>query len=121
MVKKADRTYHHDVSCSVVGFFTGRWARAAGCAADGAFLQLFDLIYRKYSETLAVANDDYGDGWVPGWSQRYPNIPDLDQFALHDGPSHLGETKDQCIGSIVENILISRLGVARKGSPWLCQ
>jgi pimeloyl-ACP methyl ester carboxylesterase len=112
-VKKADRTYHHDVSCSIVGFFTMRWGRAAGCAADGAFLILFDNIYRRFTEPNPIDDDNYGDGIVPGWSQRYPNIPAQDQYPVHDGPSHVGETKDPRIGAKVEVILSSHFGVPR--------
>jgi pimeloyl-ACP methyl ester carboxylesterase len=112
-VKKADRTYHHDVSCSIVGFFTMRWSRAAGCAADGAFLMLFDNIYRRFAEPNPIDNDNYGDGIVPGWSQRYPNIPGQDQFPVHDGPSHVGETKEPRIGAKVEVIMAARFNVTR--------
>lgn len=113
-VKKADRTYHHDVSCSVISAFTMRWRRAAGCAADGAFLLLFDNIYRRFAEPNPIDDDNFGDGWVPGWSQRYPNIPAQDQYAVHDGPSHTGETKEPRVGAKVEVILKNRFGITRK-------
>jgi pimeloyl-ACP methyl ester carboxylesterase len=112
-VKKADRTYHHDVSCSIVGLFTMRWRAAAGCAADGAFLMLFDNIYRRFTEPNPIDDDNYGDGIVPGWSQRYPNIPPQDQYPVHDGPSHVGETKDPRIGAKVEVILRDQFQVFR--------
>jgi hypothetical protein len=90
-----------------------RWRAAAGCAADGAFLMLFDNIYRRFTEPNPIDDDNYGDGIVPGWSQRYPNIPPQDQYPVHDGPSHVGETKDPRIGAKVEVILRDQFQVFR--------
>jgi hypothetical protein len=86
---------------------------AIGCAADGAFMKAFDNIYHKYAEPTPVTESENGDGIVPGWSQRYPNIPDQDQYPVHDGPSHVGETSDPRIGAKVEVILNTRFNVPR--------
>jgi hypothetical protein len=75
----------------------------------------FDNIYRKYAEPTAVADSEYGDGIVPGWSQRYPNVPEQDQYPVHDGPSHVGETSDQRINAKVQVILSDRMAVDRHG------
>jgi hypothetical protein len=79
---------------------------------------LFDVLYRKYAEPEYVNNDNYGDGIVPGWSQLYPNIADQDQYPVHDGPSHLGETQSPRIGAKVEVVLSERLGIPRVNT-WL--
>jgi pimeloyl-ACP methyl ester carboxylesterase len=113
IVKKADRTFHHDISCSIIGLFITRWDLAAGCAADAAFMKAFDNIYRRYAEPAPVDDSNYGDGIVPGWSQRYPNIPDQDQYPVHDGASHTGETKFPRVGAKVEVILHDRFLVDR--------
>jgi pimeloyl-ACP methyl ester carboxylesterase len=112
-VKKADRTYHHDISCAIIGLFITRWDMAIGCAGDAAFMKAFDGIYHKYAEPTPVMESENGDGIVPGWSQRYPNIPDQDQYPVHDGPSHVGETSDPKIAAKVEVILNERMAVDR--------
>ena len=86
---------------------------AIGCAGDAAFMKAFDGIYHKYAEPTPVMESENGDGIVPGWSQRYPNIPDQDQYPVHDGPSHVGETSDPKIAAKVEVILNERMAVDR--------
>jgi hypothetical protein len=93
--------------------FITRWDLAVGCAADAAFMKAFDNIYRRYAEPTPVDYSNYGDGIVPGWSQRYPNIPDQDQYPVHDGASHTGETKFPRVGAKVEVILHDRFLVDR--------
>ncbi|MEO8908810.1 MAG: alpha/beta hydrolase [Gemmatimonadaceae bacterium] len=87
-VKKTDRIYHHDISCSIVGFFTLNWAKAFKCGLDAGFLKAVDGLYNKYT-------NDGGDtdGIVPKWSQLYPNVPAPNQYEIYDGPFHTGETK----------------------------
>ncbi|MGI8401159.1 MAG: esterase/lipase family protein [Gemmatimonadaceae bacterium] len=108
-VKKTDRIYHHDISCSIVGFFTINWTKAFKCGLDAGFLKAIDILYNKYT-------NDGGDtdGIVPKSSQLYPNIPQTDQYEIRDGPFHTGETKAVLVRTQLELILNQRLGVPRK-------
>jgi pimeloyl-ACP methyl ester carboxylesterase len=103
-VKKIDKIYHHDLSCSITSGLLFNWHTAAKCAADAAFLRAADNLYGGWV-------DWSGDGIVPGWSQRYPNIPNTDYFQIFDGPAHWGETSDKRIGQRVESILSGRFGI----------
>lgn len=103
-VVKIDKTFHHDIKCSIVGGLTFNWSRAAKCAADAVFLRAVDNLYAHWTYYL-------GDGIVPSWSQQYPNIPSTNLFVINDGPSHLGETSDKRVGQRVENLLNARFGV----------
>jgi pimeloyl-ACP methyl ester carboxylesterase len=97
-VKKIDKIYHHDISCSITSGLLFNWRTAAKCAADAVFLRAADNLYGGWVEWS-------GDGIVPGWSQRYPNIPTTDIFQIFDGPAHWGETSDKRVGQRVESIL----------------
>lgn len=110
-VKKTDRTYHHDVTCSVIGLFTFRYNYTAGCAADAVFLKAINNVYNRYTETSGNGGRFIGDGIVPAWSQPYPNIPDQDQYPIYDGPAHLSETSSKAVGEQIETILVQHFGV----------
>lgn len=97
-VKKIDKIYHHDISCSIITGLLLNWKSAAKCAADALFLRAVDNLYGGWVEWA-------GDGIVPGWSQRYPNIPISDIYQIFDGPAHWGETSDKRVGQRVESIL----------------
>lgn len=103
-VKKIDKIYHHDISCSITSGLLFNWHTAAKCAADAAFLRAADNLYGGWVEWS-------GDGIVPGWSQHYPNVPSTDFFVVDDGPAHWGETSDKRIGQRVETVLRDRLRV----------
>ncbi len=107
-VKKTDRIYHHDISCSIVGIFTVNWGKAFKCGLDAGFLKAIDGLYNKYTR------DGDTDGIVPKYSQLYPNIPFTDQYEIYDGPSHTGETKAMVVRARLETILSTRLGIPRK-------
>ena len=105
-VKKIDKIYHHDISCSITSGLLFNWRTAAKCAADAVFLRAADNLYGGWV-------DWSGDGIVPGWSQQYPNIPTTDIFQIFDGPAHWGETSDKRVGQRVESILRTRFRVAQ--------
>jgi pimeloyl-ACP methyl ester carboxylesterase len=105
-VKKIDKIYHHDISCSITSGLLFNWRTAAKCAADAVFLRAADNLYGGWVEWS-------GDGIVPGWSQRYPNIPTTDIFQIFDGPAHWGETSDKRVGQRVESILNQHFGVGQ--------
>lgn len=100
-VKKIDKIYHHDISCSIVSGLLLSWKTAAKCAADALFLRAVDNLYGGWVEWS-------GDGIVPGWSQHYPNVPITDIYQIFDGPAHWGETSDKRVGQRVEAILRDR-------------
>jgi pimeloyl-ACP methyl ester carboxylesterase len=103
-VKKIDKIYHHDISCSITSGLLFNWRTAAKCAADAVFLRAADNLYGGWVEWS-------GDGVVPGWSQHYPNIPIFDIWSINDGPAHWGETSDKRVGQRVETILRTRFFV----------
>jgi hypothetical protein len=103
-VRKIDKIYHHDISCSITSGLLFNWHTAAKCAADAAFLRAADNLYGGWV-------DWSGDGIVPGWSQHYPNVPTTDIFVVDDGPAHWGETSDKRVGQRVETVLRARLKV----------
>ena len=103
-VKKIDKIYHHDISCSVTSGLLLNWKTAAKCAADAVFLRAADNLYGGWVEWA-------GDGIVPGWSQRYPNIPTTNIYVVDDGPAHWGETSDKRVGQRVETVLRARMKV----------
>ncbi|MDP9206264.1 MAG: hypothetical protein M3P12_12575 [Gemmatimonadota bacterium] len=106
-VKKTDRIYHHDISCSIIGFFTINWAKAFKCGLDAGFLKAIDGLYNKYTR------DGDTDGIVPKYSQLYPNVPADHQYEIYDGPSHTGETKAIVVRDRLETVL-RRLGIASR-------
>jgi pimeloyl-ACP methyl ester carboxylesterase len=108
-VKKTDRIYHHDISCAIVGIFTMRWAAAAGCALDAAFLNLVDGLTRRFLSPGEKASD----GIVPRSSQLYPGLPPDFQYQIDDGDSHVGETKSRLTGRMVERILRERFAITQ--------
>lgn len=103
-VKKVDKIYHHDISCSITSGLLLSWRTAAKCAADAVFLRAADNLYGGWVEWA-------GDGIVPGWSQHYPNIPSTDSYQIFDGPAHWGETSDKRVGQRVESILSGRFSI----------
>ena len=103
-VKKIDKIYHHDISCSITSGLLLSWRTAAKCAADAVFLRAADNLYGGWV-------DWSGDGIVPGWSQHYPNIPTTNIYVVDDGPAHWGETSDKRVGQRVETVLRARLKV----------
>ncbi|HEV3486150.1 MAG TPA: hypothetical protein VG106_12130 [Vicinamibacterales bacterium] len=105
-VKKIDRIYHRDIKCSIISGLLGGWGRAVRCAADAVFLRAVDGLYNGWV-------DKWGDGVVPGSSQRYPNIPDSDIRVIDGGPAHVGETKDRRVGQLVEMFLRTRMDVGQ--------
>ena len=100
-VKKIDKIYHHDLSCSITSGLLLNWKTAAKCAADALFLRAADNLYGGWVEWA-------GDGIVPGWSQHYPNLPITDYYRIFDGPAHWGETSDKRVGQRVEAVLRDR-------------
>lgn len=100
-VRKVDKIYHHDISCSITSGLLLSWKTAAKCAADAVFLRAADNLYGGWVEWS-------GDGIVPGWSQHYPNVPITDIYQIFDGPAHWGETSDKRIGQRVEAVLRDR-------------
>ena len=103
-VKKIDKIYHHDISCSIISGLLMSWKNAAKCAADAVFLRAADNLYGGWVEWA-------GDGIVPGWSQHYPNIPTTNIYVVDDGPAHWGETSDKRVGQRVESVLRARMKV----------
>ena len=103
-VRKIDKIYHHDISCSITSGLLLNWRTAAKCAADAVFLRAADNLYGGWVDWA-------GDGIVPGWSQHYPNIPTTNIYTVEDGPAHWGETSDKRIGQRVETILRARMKV----------
>jgi pimeloyl-ACP methyl ester carboxylesterase len=103
-VRKVDKIYHHDISCSIISGLLMSWRSAAKCAADAVFLRAADNLYGGWVEWA-------GDGIVPGWSQHYPNIPTTDIWTVDDGPAHWGETSDKRVGQRVETVLRARFEV----------
>jgi|GEM_PF-5673864 pimeloyl-ACP methyl ester carboxylesterase len=103
-VKKVDKIYHHDISCSITSGLLFNWRTAAKCAADAVFLRAADNLYGGWVEWA-------GDGIVPGWSQHYPNVPTTNIYVVDDGPAHWGETSDKRVGQRVETVLRARLKV----------
>lgn len=103
-VKKIDKIYHHDISCSIITGLLFNWKSAAKCAADAVFLRAADNLYGGWVEWS-------GDGIVPGWSQHYPNVPITDIYQIFDGPAHWGETSDKRVGQRVESILRTQFRV----------
>ena len=100
-VRKIDKIYHHDISCSITSGLLLSWKTAAKCAADALFLRAADNLYGGWVEWS-------GDGIVPGWSQHYPNVPTTDIYQIFDGPAHWGETSDKRVGQRVEAVLRDR-------------
>lgn len=108
-VVKVDKIFHHDIKCSIIGGLLLNWTKAAKCAADAVFLRAVDDLYQHWTDAV-------GDAIVPGWSQRYPNIPDTHLYIVEDGPAHFGETSDKRIGQRVESILRTQFGVPQKAA-----
>jgi len=105
-VKKVDKIYHHDISCSITSSLLLSWKTAAKCAADAVFLRAADNLYAGWVEWA-------GDGIVPGWSQHYPNLPTTDFYQIFDGPAHWGETSDKRVGQRVEAVLRDRFLISQ--------
>lgn len=111
-VKMVDNAYHLYLKCAVVSgifaiFHPSIGAITRACASGAAELKSFDLIYKRLSVGSAR-----GDALVPEWSQRYPNVPDDDQFVVQDADSHLGVTNStQLTGPGIRAALINAMHV----------
>lgn len=103
-VRRIDRIYKRDISCGIIATAFQRWLKAARCFSDATFLRAVDKFFQRYVDTS-------GDGVVPAWSQRYPNIPDWDRYTVYSGPFHWGETESGRVGNRIETILVQRMGV----------
>lgn len=103
-VRRIDRIYKHDLSCVIIASLFQRWLKATRCVSDASFLKAIDKFFQRYVDIA-------GDGAVPFWSQRYPNVPDWDRYVVYRGPFHWGETESGRVGNRLETILVGRLGV----------